>query len=118
MLSLNVVLPADHAAARGGPMPAYEWLGRRCEKAMRDLGIDRATATPDRRDAQTLAWACFAGMSPWEVTVDGRKLVGLAQRRRRQGVLVPAGVLLGRRGLATAHLAGWYFPILNNRKPR
>jgi lipoate-protein ligase A len=94
MLSVSAVLPADHAFARGGPMPAYEWLGRHCESAMRELGVSQAHATPDKRDAGDLKWACFAGLSPWEVTVDGRKLVGLAQRRRRQGVLVAAGVLL------------------------
>lgn len=94
MLSLSLVLPVEHPAARGGPLPAYEWLGRRCQAAMHALGIARAMATADRRDAKSLAWACFAGLSPWEVTVDGRKLVGLAQRRRKQGVLVAAGVLL------------------------
>lgn len=94
MLSVSAVLPAEHACARGGPMPAYEWLGRHCASAMRELGVGLARATPDKRDAGDLRWACFAGLSPWEVTVDGRKLVGLAQRRRRQGVLVAAGVLL------------------------
>jgi lipoate-protein ligase A len=94
MLSLSALLPPDHAIARGGPMPAYEWLGTRCCRAMSDLGVARAVATPDRRQADSLAWACFAGLSPWEVTVGARKLVGLAQRRRKNGVLVAAGVLL------------------------
>ena len=39
-------------------------------------------------------WACFAGLSPWEVVADGRKLVGLAQVRRSTGVLLTAGVLV------------------------
>jgi lipoate-protein ligase A len=94
MLSLSAALPAQHPIARAGILPAYEWLGRHCEAAMRDLGIAGARATPDKRDAGELKWACFAGLSPWETTVDGRKLVGLAQRRRRHGVLVAAGVLL------------------------
>ena len=29
---------------------------------------------------------CFAGLGPGEVCADGRKLVGLAQRRTREGV--------------------------------
>eukprot|EP01034_Spumella_vulgaris_P044296 gene44296-55086_t len=38
-----------------------------------------------------LGWACYGGYSPWEVVVGRRKLVGLAQVRRRGGVLLVAG---------------------------
>jgi lipoate-protein ligase A len=44
--------------------------------------------------AAGLDWACFAGLSPWEVVAGGRKIAGLAQVRRRQGVLLVGGVLL------------------------
>ncbi|MDP9389628.1 MAG: hypothetical protein M3Q48_17360, partial [Actinomycetota bacterium] len=33
------------------------------------------------------AMVCFAGLGPGEVTVGGRKVVGLAQRRTREGAL-------------------------------
>ena len=33
------------------------------------------------------AWVCFAGLGPGEVTVGGRKVVGLSQRRIREAVL-------------------------------
>ena len=33
------------------------------------------------------ARVCFAGLGPGEVTVEGRKVVGLSQRRTREGVL-------------------------------
>ena len=36
------------------------------------------------------AWSdrvCFAGLGPGEVTVEGRKVVGLSQRRTREAVL-------------------------------
>ena len=39
--------------------------------------------------------ACFAGLGPYELLdADGRKLVGLAQRRRRGGVLLQAAAYL------------------------
>ena len=49
---------------------------------------------------ERLAWACFAGVAPWEVVVDdpatgvARKVVGFAQRRSRHGVLLALGVLV------------------------
>jgi lipoate-protein ligase A len=33
------------------------------------------------------ASVCFAGLGPGEVTVDGRKVVGLSQRRTREAAL-------------------------------
>ena len=42
-------------------------------------------------------WACYGSLASWEV-VDaggGRKLVGLAQRRQRTGVLFVTGTLVG-----------------------
>jgi lipoate---protein ligase len=37
---------------------------------------------------------CFAGLGPGEVTVDGRKVVGMSQRRTREGVLFQCCVAL------------------------
>ena len=34
------------------------------------------------------ALVCFAGLGPGEVTLDGQKLVGLSQRRTRDGVRI------------------------------
>jgi lipoate---protein ligase len=38
--------------------------------------------------------ACYGTLSPWEVVVGGRKVVGLSQVRRRAGALLPMGVHL------------------------
>jgi lipoate-protein ligase A len=37
---------------------------------------------------------CFGGCSPYEVVVEQRKVVGLAQIRRRNGMLLQAGIYL------------------------
>ena len=37
---------------------------------------------------------CFAGLGPGEVTVNGRKVVGVSQRRTRRGVLFQTAALL------------------------
>ncbi|HVW31171.1 MAG TPA: hypothetical protein VHL53_01415, partial [Acidimicrobiia bacterium] len=46
---------------------------------------------------RTSAWSprvCFAGLGPGEVTIAGRKVVGLAQRRTREGALFQCCALL------------------------
>jgi lipoate-protein ligase A len=93
MLSASVLLPPGHALARAGILGGYEWIGGHFAAALQALGLP-ARPAPDKRDAGELAWACFAGISPWEVLLEGRKIVGLAQRRSRTGVLLAAGLLL------------------------
>ena len=47
------------------------------------------------RTGPTVPWACYGSLAPWEVVdAAGRKLVGLAQRRQRTGVLLVAGTLV------------------------
>lgn len=105
MLSLSVMLPPDHPAVSSGILSSYRWLGESLATALQNSwGVPaQALAThapkPADKPANTPVnspphWACFAGLSPWEVVADGRKLVGLAQVRRRTGVLLTAGVLV------------------------
>jgi lipoate-protein ligase A len=99
MLGLSVVLPSTHRLVRGGAVESYRWLGEGLAEVLRAGGIDAqalAPAAARRSDADGPVpdWACFAGLSPWEVVVGRRKIVGLAQVRRRHGVLLVAGLLL------------------------
>jgi lipoate-protein ligase A len=97
MLGASVVLPLGHRLLRDGSIAdSYRWLGELFVAALAQHGV-AAAAVPRERTRKAcadLAWACFAGMSPWEVAVDDRKLVGFAQRRARHGVLLVAGALL------------------------
>ena len=101
MLGLSALLPAAHALAACGPVPSYRWLGECLAQSLQQVGIAATTLSPDalrarrgERPALALDWACFGGLSPWEVLVGERKIAGLAQVRRRQGVLLVAGLLL------------------------
>ncbi len=50
-----------------------------------------------RGPMRTNVWSpvvCFAGLGPGEVTVDGRKVVGVCQRRTRRGALFQTAALL------------------------
>jgi lipoate---protein ligase len=51
-------------------------------------GVDADVHVGDVRDASEGAVACFAGLGPGELTVHGRKVVGISQWRVREGVLV------------------------------
>ena len=97
MLGASVVLPLAHPLVAGESLAdSYRWLGELFVAALAGHGVT-AVAMPRarvRKAPADLAWACFAGMSPWEVAVDDRKLVGFAQRRARHGVLLVAGALL------------------------
>lgn len=101
MIGLSVALPVAHPLASRGLMAGYRWLGELLAELLREQAGIAATALPPeavrrRAPAGPLQWACFGGLSPWEVVVDGRKIAGLAQVQRRHGVLLVAGLLLDR----------------------
>jgi hypothetical protein len=99
---------------------AFHWLGGRWAAALRGLGLDAAVHLGPPAVTQWSRQLCFAGLGAGEVTVGGRKVVGLSQRRTRDGArfqcLVPGrlepaalvGLLAlpddGARREATAHL--------------
>jgi lipoate-protein ligase A len=100
MLMLDLALPHAHPLFLDDVTESYRWIGEVWTAALRELGIDAQAATVGaaRADAQTLGpllrRVCFGGLSPYEVVVGRRKLVGLAQARRRAGALYQAGIYL------------------------
>lgn len=103
MVSTSIILPYGHPLVCGTLVGCYRWLGQLHAAALTNFGVPAyalsAQALPGANamiDIRTVNWACFGGLSPWEV-VDAsyRKLVGLAQRRRHAGVLLVAGTLVG-----------------------
>jgi lipoate-protein ligase A len=102
LLNLDVALPAGHALALLDVIRSYAWLGEAMAEGLRALGVTASAVSPDQVRAQAAALraddpvrlACHATLSPHEVVVGGRKLAGLAQARRRAGILLQAGVLL------------------------
>lgn len=101
LLGVSVVLPPDHPLVDAGVVGSYRWIGEAHATALRGLGIDAEALRPSALEVRPalgrdrdLAWACFGALSPWEVVAARvRKVVGLAQVRRRHGVLSVAGTL-------------------------
>ena len=64
---------------------AFHWLGRAWAAAVGELGVDATVHTGPIVETTWSHRVCFAGLGPGEVTVGGRKLVGMSQRRTRDG---------------------------------
>src|SRR5947209_19454325 len=108
LLSLDVVLPANHPLILPDIVESYRWFGEAWVKALLQLGVQARVVPPKEaheqqallKQAETreceaiLRRACYASLSPYEVVVGQRKVVGLDMIRRRVGSLLQAGVLL------------------------
>ncbi len=107
LLSLDVALPPDSRLFSPEITGAYRWFGENWVTTLAGLGIGSRLVGPDEARTQRLALdsagpfenlarlVCFGTLSPYEVVaLDGRKLVGLSQVRRKAGILLQAGVYL------------------------
>jgi lipoate-protein ligase A len=98
-LMLDIVLPRGHALAIDDVGRSYRWLAEALLAALAAHGADLRAVTPEEvaalpaADRAAARLACFAGTGSYELVTSagGRKLVGLAQRRRGGAVLLQAG---------------------------
>lgn len=94
----DIALPVNHPLAHPDVSESYRWLGEVWQATLAQFGvattlIEIAAARADRATLDPLVVrACFGGQSPYEVLVGGRKLVGFAQIRRREGMLFQVGL--------------------------
>jgi lipoate-protein ligase A len=82
-----VTIPAgdplwDHDVGR-----AFHWLGAVWVEVLAAAGIPAVMYDGPLRRTAWSASVCFAGLGPGEVTVEGRKVVGMSQRRTREAAL-------------------------------
>lgn len=64
---------------------AFLWVGDVLVEVFAQLGVDAANHRGALEHSRWSHLVCFAGVGPGEVLVDGRKLVGISQRRTRSG---------------------------------
>jgi len=108
LLSLDVVLPADHPLILVDIVKSYQWFGEAWVETLEHLGIEARLVLPQEAREQRmllkqpetqvreelLRRACYGSISPYEVVVGQRKVVGLDMIRRKVGSVLQAGVLL------------------------
>ncbi|HEY7356098.1 MAG TPA: hypothetical protein VH590_06510 [Ktedonobacterales bacterium] len=108
LLSLDVILPPGHPLAGRDIVEAYRWFGDLWAETLRGFGLGARTIPPAEAHAprtrgflaqagrleHLLRQSCYGAVSPYEVSVNGRKVLGLDQVRRRVGFLFQGGLLL------------------------
>ncbi len=87
-LWVDVVLPAGDPLWVDDVRRSSLWLGRAWASLLGGTVFDG----PFVRTPLSDVW-CFAGLGPGEVTVDGRKVVGISQRRTRDWALFQCAAL-------------------------
>lgn len=108
LLSLDVILPADHPLILPDIVESYRWFGEAWVKALLQLGVQTRIIPPKEAHAQRdlrkqpatrdyellMNRACYGSLSPYEVVAGQRKVVGFDMIRRKSGTLLQAGLLL------------------------
>jgi len=94
LLWVDVLLPAGDPLWDDDVGRSFHWLGQVWVDALASLGVESTWNDGPMICTPWCRQVCFAGIGPGEVTVDGRKVVGLAQRRTRAGALFQCAALL------------------------
>jgi len=120
LLSLDVILPAGHPLIHSDIVESYRWFGEAWVAALRQLGVQARSVPPAEAHAQRtlrkqpesgayellMYRACYGSLSPYEVVVGQRKVVGFDMVRRRAGTLLQAGIVLHWDTTLLAYLLG------------
>ncbi|HVN16811.1 MAG TPA: lipoate--protein ligase family protein [Anaerolineales bacterium] len=87
-LTYSVTAPADEPRVAGSVLESYNRLAQALLAAVRELGLPvemKESALPSA--GGNLNPVCFEVPSTYEITVHGKKLIGSAQARKKEGVL-------------------------------
>lgn len=85
-LTYSVCVPMEHPLAQIGLIESYRQISAALIAALERLGASVRADRAEKSDAPPSP-VCFETPSHYEITVNGRKLVGSAQVRRKQALL-------------------------------
>lgn len=96
VLWVDLIVPAGDELWEDDVGKAAWWVGDAWAGAVRSLHVDgQISVWKDRlRSTDWSSRVCFAGVGPGEVLIDGRKVVGVSQRRTRSAALFQTAALL------------------------
>lgn len=89
-LTYSVTAPPDEPRVQGSVLESYQRLAGALVAAVRALGLPveiEQHAQPATNASAEKGPVCFEVPSAYEIVVGGKKLIGSAQARKRQGVL-------------------------------
>lgn len=91
---IDVTIPAGDPLWDNDVGRAFHWLGAAWSEVLVAEGLPARVHDGPLRSTPWSGRVCFAGLGPGEVTVDGRKVVGLSQRRTREAARFQCCALL------------------------
>ena len=94
-LTYSVVAAAEDFTGANDLLATYRWIGAALAAGLRSLGAPVEMVPVQPSDSAAMPAFCFLRSGSYELEVDGRKLVGSAQRRRGAGFLQHGSVMLG-----------------------
>ena len=87
-LTYAVIAPVSEPRLRGKLLESYLRLSQALLRALEILELSpEANEKPPENDSKSFNPVCFEVPSNYEITVNGKKLIGSAQARRNEGVL-------------------------------
>ncbi len=86
-ITYAVIGPAEHALLNGNVLESYRRIASALLDALILLGVQANSLPAQAASNDTKGPVCFEVPSNYEITVDGKKILGSAQARRKQGVL-------------------------------
>ena len=87
-LTYSVIAPESEPRVKGGVMASYLQLSSALLQALKILGLEpEAKEKHPNENGKRDNPVCFEVPSNYEITVRGKKLIGSAQARRKEGIL-------------------------------
>ena len=86
-LTYSVTAPLDEPRVSGTILESYSRLANALIRAVRELGLPVEMQENEPVEKRGNNPVCFEVPSTYEITVGGKKLIGSAQARRKEGVL-------------------------------
>lgn len=93
LIWFDVVLTRDHPGWSDDVGKSFAWISDRLRTALASLGVMGDCYNGAMVNTEWSDLVCFAGLGPGELTVDGKKLVGISQRRTRNAARLQVAVL-------------------------
>jgi len=86
-LTYSVIAPTDEPRVEGSVLESYNRLAQALLTAVKSLDIQVEMKEGKANNGTTPNPVCFEVPSTYEITVNGKKLIGSAQARKKEGVL-------------------------------
>lgn len=86
-LTYSVAGPADNPILTGSVLESYSRLAQALLRAVQDLSLPVEMKEGKADESGKTNPVCFEVPSTYEITVNGKKLIGSAQARKKEGVL-------------------------------